>query len=137
MGTGLGLFITKEICRAMKGDVRAYNKEGKGTTFIICIPTRSVVSQMHPHLQKSSSSMASIIAQKKLKALVADDSPFNVRMVSDFFARLGIQVIKRASDGLEAYNQYKDCRESREMVDIVTLDIDMPRMDGKNSMPKD
>jgi len=35
IGTGLGLFITKEICHAMKGEIRAYSKFGTGTTFVV------------------------------------------------------------------------------------------------------
>jgi len=39
VGTGLGLYITKEICEKMGGKIRVYSKVGMGTTFVICIPT--------------------------------------------------------------------------------------------------
>jgi CheY-like chemotaxis protein len=136
IGTGLGLFITKEICKAMKGDIRAYSKEGKGTTFIICIPTRSVAPQMHPHLQRSSSSMVTGIIQKKLKAIVADDSLLNIKMIGEFFNQLGVEVRSTATNGLDAYKDYKNYRDFKEMIDIITLDIDMPKLDGKMACQK-
>ena len=41
IGTGLGLYITKEICGKMGGDIRIFSKEDVGTTTIVCIPTIS------------------------------------------------------------------------------------------------
>jgi signal transduction histidine kinase len=41
IGTGLGLYITKEIVEKMGGQIRIYSREGVGTTFIVCIPTKS------------------------------------------------------------------------------------------------
>ena len=38
-GTGLGLFVAREMARAMKGDVTAHSEgEGKGSHFIFTIP---------------------------------------------------------------------------------------------------
>lgn len=39
MGTGLGLFITKEIVTLSGGDIRVFSQKDKGTAFIACIPT--------------------------------------------------------------------------------------------------
>jgi len=38
IGTGLGLYITKEICTRMGGQIKVYSKENIGTTFIVYIP---------------------------------------------------------------------------------------------------
>ena len=38
LGTGLGLFIVKQICERMNGDVKVFSKEDKGSCFVICIP---------------------------------------------------------------------------------------------------
>lgn len=39
MGTGLGLFVAREMARAMKGDITAHSEgEGKGSRFIFTIP---------------------------------------------------------------------------------------------------
>ena len=38
LGTGLGLFISKQLCKRMNGEIKAYGKKEKGSTFIFCIP---------------------------------------------------------------------------------------------------
>lgn len=39
LGTGLGLHITRELCKKMGGEIRAYSKLNQGSAFIICLPT--------------------------------------------------------------------------------------------------
>ena len=136
IGTGLGLYITKEICKKMNGDVRAYSKLETGSTFIICIPTSSVVNGSSDQLNRSQSMRIHRIIQKKLNALVADDSPLNVNMICDFFKKISANVVETASNGLEAYNKYKHSIEAGVIIDIVTLDIDMPKMNGKMACQK-
>ena len=39
MGTGLGLFVAREMCRAMGGDITVHSDgEGMGSTFTIGLP---------------------------------------------------------------------------------------------------
>ena len=136
IGTGLGLYITKEICKKMNGDIRAYSKLETGSTFIICIPTSSVVNGSSDQLNRSQSMRIQRINQKKLNALVADDSPLNVNMICDFFKKISANVVETASNGLEAYNKYKHSIETGVIIDIVTLDINMPKMNGKMACQK-
>jgi len=135
-GTGLGLYITKEICKNMQGDIRVYSKPGVGTTFIVCIPTSVLSSQQHDHLIKSSLYMANVISRNNLRVIVADDSSFNVNMLYGFLKKLGIQLITTVENGNDAYVKYKDLRECGVMVDIVIMDIDVPRMNGQGACQK-
>ena len=41
-GTGLGLYITKDICEIMEGQIRVYSKVDVGSVFIACIPCKRV-----------------------------------------------------------------------------------------------
>ena len=52
IGTGLGLYITKEICKQMAGDVRVYSKPSLGTTFIVCVPTSLIHKNSHIEFDK-------------------------------------------------------------------------------------
>ena len=131
IGTGLGLFITKEICTKMEAEIRVYSKPGRGTTFIICIPTMSISIKPELKVQRSRASMFEMIALENLHCLVADDSPLNVAMVCNFFDKMKIKPIHTAGDGEEALNLYKRSRQSGKMVDVVTLDINMPKMNGR------
>ena len=130
IGTGLGLFITKEICKAMKGDVRAYSKENVGTTFIVCIPVVTVpVSNV---LQKADHDLMVLrLKEKKIKAMVVDDSPFNVSLTCNYLNKIGGTVVSVAYNGYEAYSKYKESKKAGLEIDVITLDIDMPIMNGK------
>ena len=37
-GTGLGLYITRRLCRVMGGDLTVKSTEGEGTTFAVALP---------------------------------------------------------------------------------------------------
>jgi len=134
IGTGLGLFITKEICTIMKGEIRAYSKPGVGSTFIVCIPTTSLPLD---NVQKVGSELIiHQLKQKQLKALVADDSPFNVNLTCNYFTQLGASVVSVAYTGYDAFLKYKEARLSNVYIDIIAMDIDMPIMDGRTACDK-
>jgi len=134
IGTGLGLFITKEICLAMNGEIRAYSKPKIGSTFIVCIPT--VALPLSSRFRADSTSMINQLSEKHLQALVADDSPFNVNLTCNYFAKFGATVVSVAYNGCDAYIKYKECHLANMPLDVVTLDIDMPVMDGRTACEK-
>jgi two-component system chemotaxis response regulator CheB len=61
-----------------------------------------------------------------LRVLVVDDSAFNRRTIGDLLSRIeGVDVVGKAADGDEAL------RLAAALVpDLITLDLEMPRMDG-------
>jgi len=68
----------------------------------------------------------------KIKALVVDDSAFMRKSISIMLeSDPEIKVIGTAKDGEEGYNLVKSLRP-----DIVTLDIEMPKMDGLTALKK-
>jgi len=136
MGTGLGLFISKEICKNMNGDVRVYSKQKVGTTFVVCIPTTALATESRSQGSIQTESIISFLKDKNLNTIIADDSPFNVNLVSSFSSKLGLKVIATASNGLMAYQKYVAMSKAQQHIDIVTLDIDMPIMDGKMACQK-
>jgi len=134
IGTGLGLYITKEICQAMHGEIRAYSKPGVGSTFVVCIPTVSV--PLDSRQRADSMEVIRHLSEKSIKALVADDSPFNVNLTSNYFSQFGGSVVSVAYNGYDAFLKYRECRMMNVDIDVITLDIDMPIMDGKTACDK-
>ena len=62
----------------------------------------------------------------KLRLLVIDDSAYNRRIISDIFAgHPDVEVVGKAADGEEALRLV-----SLLLPDVITLDLEMPRMDG-------
>jgi len=137
MGTGLGLFLSKEIIENMEGEIRVYSKPKIGSTFIICIPTTALPINPQPEQEMNiNNELIPKLKQKKLKTIVADDSAFNVNLVCEFYSRIGVQVLGTASNGKIAYEKYLALVKEKMRIDIVTLDIDMPVMDGKEACEK-
>lgn len=61
------------------------------------------------------------------KVLVVDDSMFVAKQLGQILTSEGYEVVATAVDGKEGVDKYKDLYPN---VDVVTMDITMPRMDG-------
>ncbi len=63
---------------------------------------------------------------KKIKALVVDDSAYNRTVIGEMLASdAEIEVVGSATDGVDAI-----AKTLRLMPDVITLDLEMPNMDG-------
>lgn len=73
-----------------------------------------------------------MIKMNKIKVLVVDDSALIRRLFSDMLnADPGIEVIDTANDPIEARSKIKQHNP-----DVITLDIEMPKMDGITFLEK-
>jgi two-component system chemotaxis response regulator CheB len=64
--------------------------------------------------------------RKKLRVLVVDDSAYNRRNIAEIFADAAdVEVVGKAADGEEALRLVTTAKP-----DVITLDLEMPRMDG-------
>jgi two-component system chemotaxis response regulator CheY len=61
------------------------------------------------------------------RVLVVDDSMFVTKQISQILTSEGFEVVGTASDGQEGLEKYKELYPN---VDLVTMDITMPKMDG-------
>jgi two-component system chemotaxis response regulator CheB len=62
----------------------------------------------------------------KLRVMVVDDSAFNRRTIGDLLTNIeGVEVVGKAADGDEALKLAASLTP-----DLITLDLEMPRMDG-------
>lgn len=67
------------------------------------------------------------------RILIVDDSIFIVKQLSQILTSEGFEVIGTASNGLDGLEKYKELHPN---VDLVTMDITMPKMDGVTSLEK-
>jgi two-component system chemotaxis response regulator CheY len=61
------------------------------------------------------------------KVLVVDDSMFVAKQIGQILTSEGYEVVATAGDGLDGVEKYKELCPN---VDLVTMDITMPKMDG-------
>jgi len=127
---------TKEIVKKLNGEIRAFSKVGKGTTFIICIPCKSAKP---PELRLSRSSEVSTFSSKtvrgNLRVLVVDDVPWNNQIIANYVQKVGGTPII-ALNGAEAYEKYEESHRQGNPFDVVAMDYDMPVMNGYEALRK-
>ncbi len=63
----------------------------------------------------------------KIRVLVVDDSMFVAKQLGQILSSEGYEVVANAVDGKDGVDKYKELCPN---VDLVTMDITMPRMDG-------
>ena len=142
-GTGLGLCISRHICRGLGGDVTVATQEGIGSTFTVKINTgdldgvrmlpRETGEALHhdepparrrsdPPRPAAARAPAAAIARR---VLVADDGETNRQLIDLLLRRAGVEVAQ-AVNGAEALRMLRDGLD----VDLVLMDMQMPVMDG-------
>ncbi|MDA3941391.1 MAG: response regulator [Spirochaetia bacterium] len=67
------------------------------------------------------------------KVLIVDDSKFVKKQLGKILESEGYEIISTAAHGAEAVDKYKEMKEN---IDLVTMDITMPGMDGISAMEK-
>jgi two-component system, chemotaxis family, chemotaxis protein CheY len=67
------------------------------------------------------------------QVLIIDDSMFIAKQLGQILTSEGFEVVGSASDGLAGYEKYKELYPK---LDLVTLDITMPKMDGVAALEK-
>lgn len=65
------------------------------------------------------------------RVLVVDDSMFVTKQISQILSSEGFDIIGTAGDGVEGVEKYKELYPN---VDLVTMDITMPKMDGVTAL---
>ncbi len=61
------------------------------------------------------------------KVMIVDDSMFVAKQLGQILTSEGYEVVTTAADGKEGVEKYKELSPN---VDLVTMDITMPKMDG-------
>lgn len=67
------------------------------------------------------------------RVLIVDDSLFIAKQLGQILTSEGFEVLAVAADGIEGYEKYKELYPN---VDLVTMDITMPKMDGISTLQK-
>ena len=67
------------------------------------------------------------------RVLIVDDSLFVTKQIGQILTSEGFEVLGTAGDGEEGFERYKELYPN---VDLVTMDITMPKMDGVTALEK-
>jgi len=125
-GTGLGLTITREIARAMGGDVACVSDMGRGSVFTITVPLPEIPAPGLATGEVRTEPAAGWLAHFNAHVLLVEDNPVNALVADAMLRRHGLSVT-RAEDGREALALLS--HDSRPF-QLVLMDLQMPEMNG-------
>jgi CheY-like chemotaxis protein len=125
-GSGLGLIISRQLARAMKGDLILLNAGGQGAEFqITAVLERSKFATESLSKRKSNFEAEKLVMTFPGKRLLLVDDARDNLVLLDLFLRGTQTKITTAINGHEAVELTKQNK-----YDMILMDIHMPVMDG-------
>jgi signal transduction histidine kinase/DNA-binding response OmpR family regulator len=130
-GTGLGLYISKQLTEMLGGHIKVTSQEGKGSQFAVYMPYVEAANKQVMINQNQADEVLLRDLQPKAEIpelighiLCADDNEDNRQLVAYLVAKTGAQ-LTLVNDGQQAVTI---CEKER--FDLVLMDMQMPEMDG-------
>ena len=137
VGTGLGLWICKELASRLEGDIKTRSVVGVGSVFDLTVRTRvSIIpvrprNRQYPRVRRSINSVPAPLScdqrgSNMRKILIADDDSFNIELLKNYLNKFGLNYIC-AYDGEEAVSLFK---KHYKRICFVITDNFMPKKTG-------
>ena len=127
-GSGLGMFISKNIVEMMNGEIYVESKKGEGTKFTVIFQLKEISEQ--PEKEKTEQNEEAQIAFDAMKGkriLLVEDNDMNREIAQEFLTEEGI-LVENAVNGKEAVEKME--QSSLYYYDLILMDIQMPVMNG-------
>lgn len=118
-GTGLGLTVSRDLARAMGGDLTAVSEEGRGATFNLTLD----LPEGQP-VDDAGEDLMAPTPERRLRILAVDDHEINRRTLALVLQPLDVD-LSMASDGHLALELL-----AAQPFDVVLMDVNMPGIDG-------
>ncbi len=117
-GSGLGLTISRELARAMGGDLRCESAPGQGSVFEFTLPLQACAETQVAPLDEQPA-----LPRLRGRVLLVDDNPVNLLVATSMLEHCGLTV-SAVEGGAEALQR------QGEGFDLVLMDCQMPQLDG-------
>ena len=125
-GTGLGLYISRQLVREVEGEIDVVKQAEPGAKFLVWLPsarepvaTAPAATPQPAPLPTAKGSLAGI------RVLLVDDEELIRKPMARFLGKRGAEV-KQAGDGLAALDRLNEGYDPH----VILADLRMPKMDG-------
>ncbi len=122
-GTGLGLYISKQLAQAMQFSLEVQSSVGQGSVFSLRVPAE-FVSTVPALVEEPVSTGPSAVTLQQARLLIVDDVADIRALLASYLADQPLQ-LSFASDGKAAV---AICAEQE--FDLILMDQQMPELDG-------
>jgi len=125
-GTGLGLYISRNLAMLLRGDLE-YIPQQRGSIFQLAIDAGSISKERlsnHEAIDGTQSTVPPSESEFKGHVLLAEDSPANQLLIGLMLEKFGL-THSAVSNGREALEKLRT-----ESFDLVLMDLQMPIMSG-------
>jgi signal transduction histidine kinase/DNA-binding NarL/FixJ family response regulator len=124
-GTGLGLTISRNLVRAMGGELHVKSEYGQGSTFWFEIGLPIIDVTTAPPVMTTKTVVGyELVQNRPVKVLIVDDKSYNRLILVDLLEPLGF-VVAEAADGQHGVAQAQSLQP-----DLIIMDLIMPVMTG-------
>ena len=129
-GTGLGLYISRQLARQMGGDLTATSMPGTGSRFLVSLPIGLASAWVEEGDELPATDVATVAEMPRLRGrvLVADDVDDLRALLRARIEATGAEVVE-AANGQEALERLASAKP-----DLVLMDMHMPVMDGRDAV---
>lgn len=148
-GSGLGLFISRELTELQGGEIGVVSQTGVGSTFSFFVKTRKSVASEGNYISGPDASPTHNVARRmsdammaaQFNVLVVEDNLVNQKVLRKQLKKLGCQVVcanhgGEAIDFIQTTTYWKGREQDGKDLSIILLDIEMPVMDGLTCVKK-
>jgi signal transduction histidine kinase/DNA-binding response OmpR family regulator len=127
-GSGLGLYISKELANLMGGDIVCHSKKGAGTTFVATLVIGNIADSEEADIEsKEKPENVEMSDFGGIHILLCEDHPLNQRITKAMLERKNCTV-EIAEDGVIGVDMFEKSQVG--YYALVLMDIRMPNMDG-------
>src|SRR6266852_5281640 len=126
-GTGLGLYISRQLVREAEGELDLVKRSEPGARFLVWLPCarEAVPSAPAAAPQATPAPPAATKSLSGIRVLLVDDEELIRRPMGRFLTKRGAE-IREAGDGQAALERLQEGFEPQ----VILADLRMPRMDG-------
>jgi CheY-like chemotaxis protein len=147
-GSGLGLFISRELVELQGGQIGVRSESGEGSTFAFYVESARIESPVEPpsallaqtsisdHMRVVDGPAARNTQVTDLHVLLVEDNLINQKILAQQLRKTGCAKVHVADQGLDALEIlstttfFKSAGMEQVPLSVILLDVEMPVMDG-------